>query len=686
MSNRLADESSPYLRQHADDPVHWFAWGPEAFAEAERRDRPLLISIGYSSCHWCHVMARESFADPHTAEILNHLFVNVKVDREERPDVDAIYLDATQALTGGGGWPMTVFAFPDGRPFFAGTYFPRESPNGDATTFLEVCFGVDHLWRTNRHELAEQADSVTDAIDERSRLTPAATPPGPTAATAAVEGLLATADVEWGGFGLVPKFPQATAVDLLVRAWQRTGDPATGAVVTTTLDAMASGGIFDQLGGGFARYAVDRQWRVPHFEKLLCDQAMLARCYLHGHLVSGLARYRQILEETVDYVEEALALPTGGYATAEDADAEGVEGGYWTWDAAGFADALRAARFDPMERATATLWWGVTDEGNVPGQPGRNVLHRTTVGDLVRPPVIERARRMLAQQRRQRPRPLLDDKVVTEWNALWVATLAEAALALDEPRWAARAEQGARFLLDYLRDSEGRWLRSWHPNGGARHLACAADYAALVDAFTRLAELTGDPEWVDHARGTADDLLALFWDETNGGLFTTGTDAPSLVARAKDLADSALPSANGSAAMALTRLGAICAEPRYRDHALAICQLVGDLAERHPTGFTYLLAAAELADEGVTEVVISGRRRDLIRAVARSFRPQVVLVWGEPWDSPLWEGRTEDRPGRAYVCVDGACHLPVEDPAALTRQLEAIRPTSPPAAVDDLAD
>ena len=686
MPNRLAAESSPYLRQHAEDPVDWFPWGPEAFAEAERRDRPMLISIGYSSCHWCHVMARESFADQHTAEILNQLFVNVKVDREERPDVDAVYLDATQALTGGGGWPMTVFAFPDGRPFLAGTYFPRESPNGDAVTFLEVCFGVDRLWRTNREELTEQADSVTDAIGERSRLTPAAAPAGSAVTAAAVEGLLATVDTEWGGFGLAPKFPQATAVDLLVRSWQRTGNPAVGAAVTTTLDAMASGGIFDQLGGGFARYTVDRQWRVPHFERLLGDQALLARCYLHGYLVSGLARYRRILEETVEYVEGVLALPTGGYASAEDAEADGVEGAYWTWDATEFADALSLGGFDPMEQATATLWWGVTPEGNVPGQPGRNVLHRTTVGDLVRPPVIERARRMLAQRRRQRPRPLLDDKVITEWNALWVATLAEAALALEEPRWADRAIRGARFLLDHLRDDSGRWLRSWHASGGARPLACAADYAALVDAFTRLAELTGEPSWVDHARTTADDLLALFWDEANGGLFTTGADAPSLVARAKDLADNALPSANGAAALALVRLGAMCAEPRYRDHAVAICQLVGDLADRHPTGFTYLLTAAELLDGGVTEVVISGRRRDLVRTVAGAFRPQVVLLWGEPWDSPLWEGRTDDQPGRAYVCTDGTCRLPVEDPAALAGQLEAIRPSSPPAAVDDLTD
>jgi len=669
MANRLAAESSPYLRSHADDPVDWFAWGPDALAEAQRRDRPLLISIGYSSCHWCHVMARESFADPATAEVLNRLFVNVKVDREERPDVDALYLDATRALTGSGGWPMTVFAFPDGRPFLAGTYFPNTATDDDAVTLLEVCHGVDRLWINRRGELAEQADSVTRAINARATLAPASTPPGASARSAAVDRLLASFDTEWGGFSTAPKFPQPTAVDLLVAAWQRTGDPTVAEAVTTTLDAMASGGIVDQLGGGFARYTVDRQWRLPHFERLLCDQAMLARCYLHAHLVGGFARYRQVLDELVDYVDGVLSLPDGGFASAEDAESGGVEGGWWTWDAAEFASVLVAGGFDPMEETTATLWWGVTPEGNVPDQPGRNVLYRTVRGDLLRPPVIERARRLLAAHRHQRPRPLLDDKAITEWNALWVASLAEAALALDNRRWADRAVRGGHFLVRHLRSDDGRWLRSWHRDGGARHLACAADHAALVDAFTRLAELTGDAAWVGHARRTADALLDLFWDDEHGGVFTTGSDAPSLVARTKDLADNALPSANAAAAVALARLGAMCGEGRYTERARDVGRLLGDLADRHPTGFAHLLGATDLLGRGAMEVVVSGERPDLVRTVAGSWRPEVVLVWGEPWDSPLWEGRTEDVPGRAYVCHRGSCRIPADDEATLRSQL-----------------
>jgi len=684
MPNRLAVESSTYLRAHADDPVDWFAWGSEAFAEAERRDRPMLISIGYASCHWCHVMARESFADPYTADILNRLFICVKVDREERPDVDGLYLDATQALTGSGGWPMTVFAFPDGRPFFAGTYFPRAATDGDSASLLEVCFGVDHLWRTRRDEIAEQADAVTSAIRERAGMTPATAAPGATAADAAVERLLAAFDPEWGGFGTEPKFPQPTAVDLLLQHWQRTGDPAVGEAVTTTLDAMASGGILDQLGGGFARYAVDRRWRLPHFERLLGDQAMLARCYLHAHQLTGRARDRQVLEELVDYVEGVLSLDAGGFASSEDAESEGVEGRFWTWDADDFADTLAAGGFDPMEQATATLWWGVTPEGNLPGQPGRNVLHRTVRGDLLRPPVIERARRLLVARRRQRPRPTRDGKAVTEWNALWVSTLAEAALALNEASWRHRAVRGGQFLIERLRRPDGRWHRTWHPGHGAQHLACAGDYAALVDAFTRLAELTGNPTWVVEARACADDLLSLFWDEDHGGVFTTGADAPSLVARTKDLPDNALPSANSAAAFALARLGALCGDSRYTQAAGAICRLVGDLATRHPSAFTHLLGTVDLLDRGAVEIVVSGTRPDLVRAAAATFLPRAVLVWGTPWDSPLWQGRVEDDPGRAYVCRRGACGVPATDAAALVSQLEALGAGSPPAAVHDL--
>ncbi len=668
--NRLAAETSPYLRQHADNPVDWFPWGDEALAEAARLDRPLLISVGYSSCHWCHVMAHESFEDPHSAAVMNELFVNVKVDREERPDVDAVYMDAVTALSGRGGWPMTVFAFPDGRPFFAGTYFPKESRSGHIS-FVELCLRIDELWRTQRQDLDDEAASVTESLGRMATLTPAADLPGADAVTAAIAALVSQFDPQWGGFGSAPKFPQAMSLELLARAVVRDGDDTVLEVLTTTLDAMASGGMYDHIGGGFARYSVDREWLVPHFEKMLYDQAFLARAYLHGWQLTGQARYRQVLDETVDYVSTVLTRPEGGIASAEDADSEGEEGRFYVWSADAFTRTLAEGGLSNDEVATAAAWWGVTDDGNFEGS---NILWRPIRGDLLRPEVIGRARAILGAARDRRVRPGLDDKVLTEWNALWIATLAEAAAATDSPEWARQALRCGEFLVEHLRRADGRWMRSWQrdPNGvgQARHLAYAADYAALVDAFVRLAELTGDPVWVDHARSAADGLIALFWDEANGGVFTTGGDAPSLVTRPKDFTDNASPAANSLAALALARLGAMTGVGAYTERSEDICRLVGPLAERHPTAFTHLLGAVELHTEGITEVVVSGDRADLLEVVRARFRPHAVTLWGEPWDSPLWEERRADSPGRAYVCRQRVCDLPADTPEGLSAQLD----------------
>ena len=669
VSNRLAGETSPYLRQHADNPVDWFPWGDEALTEAARLDRPLLISVGYSSCHWCHVMAHESFEDPHSAAVMNELFVNVKVDREERPDVDAVYMDAVQALSSRGGWPMTVFAFPDGRPFFAGTYFPKESRGGHLT-FVELCLRIDELWRTQRADLEDQASSVTEALGRLAVLQPAEDLPGEQAVAAATSALLNQFDPQWGGFGGAPKFPQAMSLDLLARAWARDRDETVLSVLTTTLDAMASGGMYDHLGGGFARYSVDREWLVPHFEKMLYDQALLARVYLHGWQLTGAPHFRQVLDEIVGYVTNVLTRPGGGVASAEDADSEGEEGKFYVWSATEFTEVLVAGGLTGDEIAMAAAWWGVTDQGNF---EGNNILWRPVRGDLVRPDLIERARALLFTARERRVRPGLDDKVLTEWNALWVATLAEAAAATHNTDWATDAIRCGEFLITHLRRNDGRWLRSWQQiedgPGEARHLAYAADYAALVDAFTRLSELTGDPKWIRHACSAADGLIELFWDEVNAGVFTTGTDAPSLVTRPKDLTDNASPAANSLAAVALARLGAITGVGNYTERSQDICRLVGPLAERHPTAFTYLLGAVELHTAGVTEVVISGDRPDLLAVVRQRFLPAAVTLWGEPWDSPLWESRGGDSPGRAYVCRQQVCGLPADDPETLAVQL-----------------
>jgi uncharacterized protein YyaL (SSP411 family) len=663
--NRLARETSPYLRQHADNPVDWYPWGDEAFAAARAADRPVLLSVGYASCHWCHVMAHESFEDPEVAALMNDRFVNVKVDREERPDVDAVYMEATQALTGQGGWPMTVFLAPDGRPFFAGTYFPRQR-RGGMISFPELLTRIDELWATRRDDLDEQATQLTSALGRSAQLAPGAAAPGAEAIATARDQLIAAHDDRWGGFGGAPKFPQAMSLDLLVTVVSRSlaaggADEDARRVVSTSLDAMAAGGIYDHLGGGFARYSVDERWLVPHFEKMLYDQALLTRLYLHAWQVTGEARHRQVLDETVGYVLAQLRHPDGGFFSSEDADSEGEEGRFYVWTPAEVLDALDG---DEALAAEVGGFYGVTPDGNFEGRTILNRMHAR--GDLARPEHIEGARRRLLAARDRRVRPGLDDKVLTEWNALMLAALAEAAAATGDGAWRAAAVANGEFLVAALRRDDGRWLRSWQADGGARHLAYAADHAALVDAFVRLAELTGEARWVAEARAAADALVALFWDPERGGVFTTGSDGERLVTRDKDLMDNATPSANSLAAVGLLRLAALTGDEGYRARADDVLRLTGPLAAQHPTAFGHLLAAVEAASHGVTEVVVAGDRPDLVRAVQRRHLPAAVLAWGERYDSPLWEGRED---GRAYVCRDYACQLPAEDEPTLVAQL-----------------
>jgi uncharacterized protein YyaL (SSP411 family) len=658
MPNRLGAESSPYLRQHADNPVDWYPWGPEAFAEAERTDRPVLLSVGYSACHWCHVMAHESFEDDTTAALMNELFVNVKVDREERPDVDAIYMDAVQTMTGQGGWPMTVFMTADGRPFFGGTYFPKSS-RGGMMSFTDLCRRIDEVWRTRRADIDEQANALTEALGRSTEVSGATDYDARVILDAGLTELRRVHDPRWGGFGSAPKFPQTMSIEFLLRAHLQNKSDDTLQVVTTSLDAMAAGGIYDHLGGGFARYSTDEEWLVPHFEKMLYDQALLVRVYLHAWQVTGEDRYRQVVDETIAYVLRDLRHPDGGFFSAEDADSEGVEGKFYVWS----LDEVREVAGPDADAAIE--WWGVTAAGNF---EGANILCRPLGGELVRPPAVERARQALFDRREQRVRPGLDDKVLTEWNALFLSSLAEAAAATGNPEWRAAAVANGEFLLASLRDDRGRWRRSWQAEVGARHLAYATDYAALVDAFTRLAEATGEARWIEAARRTADDLLTLFWDDDNGGVFTTGTDGEQLVTRPKDLLDNATPSANSLAANALLRLGTLVGDDALVDRATAIVALLAEPAGRHPMAFGNLLAAMSLAADGLTEVVVAGDRADLVTAVQQRYRPNLVLAWGERYPSPLWDGRDDDR---AYVCRNYACQLPATDVEALVAQLRA---------------
>jgi uncharacterized protein len=659
--NRLADETSPYLRQHRDNPVDWWAWGPAALEAAADQDKPILLSVGYSACHWCHVMAHESFENDEVASVMNEGFVCIKVDREERPDIDAIYMDAVQAISGHGGWPMTVFMTADGQPFFGGTYYPKPQ-------FLQLLSAITDAWRDRRPELLDQAGQITQSLNRVAEMTPPEGQPlpGTDVLNHALQQIGAVFDAEWGGFGKAPKFPQAMTLELCLRAHTHNGGEGARTVVTTSLDAMASGGMYDHLGGGFARYSVDAFWMVPHFEKMLYDQALLARIYLHAWQQLGEARWQQVLDETITYVLRDLRQPEGGFSSAEDADSEGEEGRFYVWRAEEIEEVLGADL-----AAKAIEWYGVTKSGNFEGS---NILHRPVRGNLARPADIEEARRRLFDARERRVRPGLDDKVLTEWNALMLDALSRAAAATGRRDWLDAAVANAEFLLGRLRRDDGRWLRSWQRDGGARHLAFAADYAALVQAFVSLGEATGQRRWIDEAVTTADGLLDLFWDPEAGGVFTTGFDGEALVTRPKDMLDNATPSANSMAGLGLLRLAALTGERRYFHHAEQILALVGSLAATHPLAFPELLSAVDFHRSGATEIAVVGDRPDLVEAVHTRYLPNAVVAWGEPYESPLWESRRE---GFAYVCRDYACLAPVDSVDALAAQLAA---TGAPAA------
>ncbi len=688
--NRLAVEPSPYLRQHADNPVDWWPWSDEAFAAARLRDVPLLISVGYSACHWCHVMAHESFEDAEVAEVLNAGFVAVKVDREERPDIDAVYMEAVQLAGAGGGWPMTVIALADGRPFWTGTYLPRGR-------FLGLLRRVGELWASQRADLELEAGRLADAVRHGAELPGwSAGPsqaddlglgqlvgevglggagpserggharPGTGALARAAEALLARYDPQWGGFGGAPKFPQPTTLEVLAQNSWRTGDVAPLDALRRTLDAMSSGGIYDHLAGGFARYSTDRRWLVPHFEKMLYDNALLVLAYTHAWQLTVSPRYRQVVQETVSYLlSPPLRIGEGAWAAAEDADSEGEEGRFYTWDIAELKEVAGRA---------AVEWYGASPEGN---WEGKNILWRSDIGAIARPPDIELARLSLLERRSKRPRPGLDDKVLTEWNAMAIAALAYAGSAFAQPTWVSAAVATAELLLAKLRRPDGRWLRSWRPGAqagagaGARHLACAGDYAWLVEAFSRLGEATGQAKWANAAREAANFMLELFWDEQGGGFFTSGSDAEPLIARMKDVYDGALPSANATAVLALARLGELTGEPRFTDVAQ---QTVGSMApamSRSPIAFPGMALAADYLMSPKRQVVITTSDSRLVRPVWERYLPDTVLAWAEPYPSLLWEGR--DGPstsGRAYVCESYTCKLPLTEPAELAALLD----------------
>jgi len=574
--NALALESSPYLRQHAHNPVDWLPWGPVALVRASAEDRPLLVSIGYSSCHWCHVMERESFEDPRTAALMNKLFVCVKVDREERPDVDALYMEAVQGMTGHGGWPLNVFLTPEQLPFYGGTYFPPEPRHG-MPAWTQVLQAISEAWSERSEEIRAGGEGLRERLSGGAVLKPSSAPLEQSALETAVANLRALFDPINGGFGGPPKFPQASAIEFLLRRGEQD-------MALQTLRAMAGGGIHDQVGGGFARYSVDATWTVPHFEKMLYDNALLARAYLHGFQRSGEPRLGEVCRDTLDWALREMRGGEGGFYSALDADSEGVEGRFYVWTVAELREVLGE------DTDAAIAWFGATAEGNFVDPhhpaPGLNVLEDR--GQRPNEATQARIRTRLLEVRERRTRPGLDDKRLTSWNALMIAALAEAGAALDEARYTDAAVACAEFVLRDLRDSDGRLLRTYN-DGAAKLDGYLEDHAFLLEALLALFETTCEERWFVQARALADVLIARFADAESGGFFSTAVDGEALIVRRKDLEDSPIPAGGSSAAMGLLRLSELTGNTEYERQALDVLALLRDIAPRHPTSFGHLL-------------------------------------------------------------------------------------------------
>jgi len=658
MANALARETSPYLLQHRDNPVDWLPWGEEALRRAREHDRPLLVSIGYSACHWCHVMERESFEDPQTAALMNEHFVCVKVDREERPDVDALYMEAVQAMTGHGGWPLNVFITPEQVPFFGGTYFPPE-PRQGMPSWRQVLGAVAEAWQTRNDEIRGQGERMAQRLQGGALLEPSDEPIAATELDNAVATLRSAFDSLNGGWGGAPKFPAASVVEFLLRRGERQ-------MTLYTLRSMASGGIYDQVGGGFSRYAVDATWTVPHFEKMLYDNALLARAYLHGWQVTGDELLRRTAEETLDWAIREMRAPEGGFYSALDADSEGVEGKFYVWT----LDELRAALGDDFDAAVA--WFGASATGNF---EGANVLESRGPEPPVE--VRERIRARLLEVRAERVRPGLDDKRLAAWNALMIAALAEAGAVLERADLLGAARGAAAFVLREMRTPDGRLLRTFNA-GEARLNAYLEDHAFVLEALLTLYESTFEERWFAAAREIADTIVDRFADPANGGFFSTSDDHEELVARRKDLEDAPIPSGGSAAAFGLLRLAALTGEARYEDHAVSHLRLLHEIAPRHPTAFGHLLQAIDFHLAPVREVALAGEPAGIaaLADVARSaFRPHVVLAGGAGDGGsavPLMEGRTPvDGHAAAYVCERFACLRPVTSPDELRALLDA---------------
>ncbi|HEY0023581.1 MAG TPA: thioredoxin domain-containing protein [Longimicrobium sp.] len=681
MPNLLANETSPYLLQHLDNPVDWFPWGPEALERARADDRPILLSVGYSACHWCHVMEHESFEDPATAAIMNEHYVNIKVDREERPDIDSIYMSAVQQMTGHGGWPMTVFITPGGAPFYGGTYYPPEPRHG-LPSFRQILLAVAEAWRERRADVDQSAEHMAEALRQSGELRAPAGTLDTSILDRAFRSLASRFDSAWGGMAGAPKFPQPLTLEFLLRTWKRTGNADAMRFLDMTLRRMAAGGMYDHVGGGFARYSVDAHWLVPHFEKMLYDNALLARLYTHAWQATGDDAHRAVADDVLAWVTREMTSPEGGFYSALDADSEGEEGKFYVWTP-GEIDSIVGAEDGALVRA----YYGVTEAGNF---EGHNILHAWRSMDEVAAgqgvsverlqDALDRARPRLYEERAKRVWPGRDDKVLTSWNAMMLHAFAEAARAFESHEYRRIAVTSAEFLVGRLRTEDGRLARTYK-DSCAKIPGFLEDHALLAEALVAVYETTWDERWLREARTLADQVLQSFWDEEQGVFFDTAADAEPLVIRPRDLFDNATPSGNSAAVNALLRLAELVGDERYSRSARQVLESLADTMARVPAGFGHLLSALDFHLATPTEVAFVGTPGEadtdaLLRVVGRAYLPNTVAALrrvdggGDEELIPLLRGRTA-REGRAtaYVCERFACQQPVTEPAALAAQL-----------------
>ena len=671
-SNHLANESSPYLLQHAHNPVDWYPWGDEAFSKARREDKPIFLSVGYSTCHWCHVMERESFEDEAVGALLNRYFVPVKVDREERPDVDALAMGACQALTGGGGWPTTVLMTPDKKPFFAGTYFPRDS-RGGMMGLMDLAAKAGELWQKDRSRVLQSGEAITDHLLKNVQTASEGIPDS--AVHDALNWLTHSFDEEWGGFGSQPKFPTPHNLSFLLRCWKAEDNGHALIMVEKTLDAMMKGGIFDHLGYGFARYSTDRQWLIPHFEKMLYDNALLALVYCQAYGATGKGPYRNTAERIFTYVLRDMTDPDGGFYSAEDADSEGIEGKFYLWSYEELLGVLTAG-----EVALFSRYYPVTAQGNF---EGANILSRIGAPEL--PGIdssegkeLEAIRRKLMGIREKRIHPFKDNKILAGWNGLMIAALSTGGRVLDESRYTQAAGRAADFVLERMTDDGGRLRTRWREGQVSDH-GFLDDYAYFIWGLLELFDATHDPDYLNRAVALSDIMIADFGDDSGGGFFLTGASGEELPFRSKDAYDGALPSGNAVAAMNLTRLSAVTGDPRWSDAARRTLEAFGGAVAASPASHTHMLSAFLTGRTPARQLVLAGKPGDptLVQALSllrRHYLPfATVLLWdGDPKLAaliPALAGYPWDGPPAAYLCRDHTCDRPTADIMAAARSL-----------------